>query len=116
MAGGQGKWVMGIEEGTCRDEPWVLYVSDESRVSTPEAKSTLYALYVSYLDNKLYFKKERKKGTETLVSRCAPSGERRLEGRLVPRPDASWPPFHPCKPSRHMAQEACQHCISRKST
>ena len=26
---------MGIKEGTC-DEPWVLYVSDESLNSTPE--------------------------------------------------------------------------------
>ena len=23
--GGRGKWVMGIEEGTCWDEQWVLY-------------------------------------------------------------------------------------------
>ena len=23
--GGRGKWVMGIEEGTCWDERWVLY-------------------------------------------------------------------------------------------
>ena len=43
----RGKWVMGIEEGTCWDEHWVLYVSDESRESTPETKSTLYMLYVS---------------------------------------------------------------------
>ena len=43
----RGKWVMGIEEGTCWDEHWVLYGSDESRESTPEAKSTLYTLYVS---------------------------------------------------------------------
>ena len=42
-----GKWVMGIEEGTWWDEHWVLYVSNESQVSTPEAKSTLYTLYVS---------------------------------------------------------------------
>ena len=33
--------VMGIEEGTCWDEHWVLYVSDESWESTPKAKSTL---------------------------------------------------------------------------
>ena len=53
------KWVMGIEEGTCWDEHWVLYVSDESRVSTPKTKSTLYTLYVSQLDNKLYLKKKK---------------------------------------------------------
>ena len=25
MVGGRGAWVMGIEEGTCWDEYWVLY-------------------------------------------------------------------------------------------
>ena len=30
VEGGAGKWVMSIEEGTCQDEHWVLYVSDES--------------------------------------------------------------------------------------
>ena len=55
--GGEGervKWVMDIEEGTCWDEHWVLYVSDTSWESTSETKSTLYTLYVSQLDNKLY--------------------------------------------------------------
>ena len=52
--GGWGKCVMGIEEGTCWDEHWVLYVSDESQESTPENKRTLYALYVSQLNNKIY--------------------------------------------------------------
>ena len=28
--GGWRIWVMGIEGGTCWDEHWVLYVSDES--------------------------------------------------------------------------------------
>ena len=42
-----GKWVMGIEEGTCWDEQLVFYVSDESRESTPKARSILYTLYVS---------------------------------------------------------------------
>ena len=32
----------GIKEGTGWDEPWVLYVSDESLNSTPGAKNTLY--------------------------------------------------------------------------
>ena len=40
--GERGKWVMGIEEGTCWDEHWVLYVGDESQESTPKTKSTLY--------------------------------------------------------------------------
>ena len=38
---------MGTEEGTFWDEHWVLYVSDESRESTPKTKSPLYTLYVS---------------------------------------------------------------------
>ena len=46
-AGERGKWEMGIEEGTCWDEHWVLGVRDDSWESTPEAKSTLYSLYVS---------------------------------------------------------------------
>ena len=43
----------GIEEGTRWDEHWVQRVSDEARESTPEAKPTLYTLYVSQLDSKL---------------------------------------------------------------
>ena len=43
----QGKWVMGIEESTCWDERWVLYVSDELQESNPEAMSTPYTLYIS---------------------------------------------------------------------
>ena len=39
----QVKLVMGIKEGICWDEHWVVYVSDESLDSTPEAKTTLYA-------------------------------------------------------------------------
>ena len=57
--GERGKWMMGIEEGICWDEHWVLYVSNESRESTPKTKSTLYTLSVSQLDNKLYLKKKR---------------------------------------------------------
>ena len=40
---------MGIEEGTCWDEHWVLYVSDEPQESTPKTKSTLSTLYVTDL-------------------------------------------------------------------
>ena len=36
------KWMMGIKEGICYDEHWVLYVSDESLNSTPETIITLY--------------------------------------------------------------------------
>ena len=53
--GKRGKWVMGIEEGT-----WVLYVSDESWEPTSKTMSTLYTLYVSQLDNKLYLKNKVK--------------------------------------------------------
>ena len=52
--GERGKWVMGIEEGTYWDEHWVLCVSDEPRESTPKTKGTLYTLYVSQFDNKVY--------------------------------------------------------------
>ena len=37
-----GIWVMNIEKGTSWDEHWVLYISDESGESTPEAQITLY--------------------------------------------------------------------------
>ena len=30
------KWVMGMKEDTCCDEPWVSYVSDESLNASPE--------------------------------------------------------------------------------
>ena len=52
----RGKWVMGIEEGTCWDEHWVLYENDEPQESTPKTKHTLslYTLCVSQFDNKLY--------------------------------------------------------------
>ena len=46
MAGGWRKWEMGIEEGICWDDYWVLYDSDESRGSTSETKTALYTLYV----------------------------------------------------------------------
>ena len=49
--------MVGIEEGACWDEHWVLYVSDEPRESSAKTKSTLDTLYVSRLDNTLYFKK-----------------------------------------------------------
>ena len=33
---------MGIKEGTCYDEPWVSYISNESLNSNPETSITLY--------------------------------------------------------------------------
>ena len=48
---------MGIEEGTCWDEHWGLYVSNESWGSTPKANGTPYTLYVSQLDNNNIVKK-----------------------------------------------------------
>ena len=42
MGGGEWvKWMMDIKEGTCWDEHWVSYVTDESLGST-ETKTTLY--------------------------------------------------------------------------
>ena len=41
---GSAKRVTDIKEGTCWDGHWVLYVSDESLGSTPEAKTTLYVM------------------------------------------------------------------------
>ena len=37
-----GNWVMGIKEGTHRDELWGLYTSDESLNSTPETNIALF--------------------------------------------------------------------------
>ena len=42
MRGKWVKWVMGIKEGTCCIELWVLYVSNESLTSTPETNIILY--------------------------------------------------------------------------
>ena len=42
VGGWWARWVMGIKEGTCYDEHWVLYVSDESLSSTPETNIALY--------------------------------------------------------------------------
>ena len=42
LGGGEAKWVIGIKEGTCWVENWVLYVSDESLNSIPETIITLY--------------------------------------------------------------------------
>ena len=41
-AGGEVGRAMGIKEGTCWDEHWVSYASDESLNSTPETIITLY--------------------------------------------------------------------------
>ena len=40
---GWAKWARGIEEGTCWDEHWVLYVGDESLDATSEIIIALYA-------------------------------------------------------------------------
>lgn len=36
------KWVVGMKEGACCDEHWVMYVSVESLSSTPETNIALY--------------------------------------------------------------------------
>ena len=48
VGGRRARWVMGTKEGTC-DEQWVLYVSDESLNSIPEAN---IAMYVNQLEFK----------------------------------------------------------------
>ena len=42
MGGGGVKWVLGIKEDPYCDEHWVLYVSEESLNSIPEANFTVY--------------------------------------------------------------------------
>ena len=42
MSGERATWMVGTKEGTCWDEHWVLYVSDESQNSTPETNLALY--------------------------------------------------------------------------
>ena len=39
---------VGIKEGTCQDEQWMLYVSDESLNSIPETKTTLYVTQLEF--------------------------------------------------------------------
>ena len=43
VGGAWAKWVMSIKEGTCCDEHWVLYISDESLNSSPDTNFTIYA-------------------------------------------------------------------------
>ena len=40
--GGWAGWMMGIKEGTCCDEPWVLCVGDESLYHTPQTNTALH--------------------------------------------------------------------------
>ena len=42
VGGGSARWGMGTKEGTCCDEHWVLFVSDESLNSIPETNIALY--------------------------------------------------------------------------
>ena len=41
--GGWSNWVMGIKEGTCGDEHWVLYATNESLNTTSKTNDVLYA-------------------------------------------------------------------------
>ena len=36
------RWVLSIKEGTCHEEHWVLYISDESLNSIPEINIAPY--------------------------------------------------------------------------
>ena len=49
--GEREKWVVGIEEGICWGEHWVLYVSDKPRESTPKTKSALYTMLANLTIN-----------------------------------------------------------------
>ena len=40
--GGWAKKMIGFKEGSSCDEPWMLYISDESLNFIPEANITLY--------------------------------------------------------------------------
>lgn len=42
MGRGWATWMIGSKEGTCCDEHWVFYVSNESLNSTSEINRTLY--------------------------------------------------------------------------
>ena len=42
VSGRWARWVMVTKEGTCFEEHWVLYISDSSLSSTPEANIALY--------------------------------------------------------------------------
>ena len=57
--GERGKWVMSIDGGNCWDKHLEFYASDKPQKSTPKTKSTLYTLYVSKFDNKIYLKKKK---------------------------------------------------------
>ena len=56
-AGERGKWVTGTEEGTCWDEHWVSYGSNESRNLLPKPRAhcihcMLANLTINYIKNK----------------------------------------------------------------
>ena len=57
MGGGWARWLMAIKEGTCYNEHWVLYISNESLNSTPE---TDIASYANSLECTYFFEKKKK--------------------------------------------------------
>ena len=62
MGGGEGKGVMGTEEGTCWDERWVPHGSDEPRNLSPKPRAH-FTHYVSQFDHKLYLQKKKERNT-----------------------------------------------------
>ena len=56
VGGGGTRWVVSIKEGTCYDEHWVLYISDEPLNYTPETSNSLY---VNQNLNKNYKRKKK---------------------------------------------------------
>ena len=61
MDAGWAKWVMGIKEGTCCDEHWMLYISDESLNSNPETNTTLYVNQLEFKNLKQMNKKQKQR-------------------------------------------------------
>ena len=67
MGGGrEGKMGVGKEEGTCWDEPWVLYGGDESQESTPKPRAHGVRCMLANLTIN-YIKKRKKENTVCLI-------------------------------------------------
>ena len=56
--------MMGIKEGICHDEHWVMYGSVESLYLTPKINMTLY---VNYTGIKIKLSKKKKKNNNLVI-------------------------------------------------
>ena len=59
--GEKGKWVMGIDEGTCWDEDWVLYLSDEHGNLLPKPRAHCIHCMLANLTISIFGKQNKKK-------------------------------------------------------